>query len=120
MSAVYFLDPIDYISGKISKKYRTVYNRRRASDKRYTQVRDARTTPPTAKEMAQHTKFRTCVLAANERAQDLINMTQDQTAYREAKKAAGFKYHSFRGWLVAQAFQYYNDSTGKVVWPEHL
>ena len=120
MSAVYFLDPIDYISGKISKKYRTVYNRRRASDKRYTQVRDARTTPPTAKEMAQHTKFRTCVQAANERAQDLMSMTQDQAAYSNAKKTAGFKYHSFRGWLVGKAFENYNDNTGKVVWPESL
>ena len=120
MGKPFFLDPIDYISGKISRKFRTVYNRRKDSDRRYTQVRNARTTPPSAKEMAHHTKFRTCAIAANERAQDLMHMTQDQEAYREAKKAAGFKYHTFRGWLVAKAVQYYNDSTGKVVWPEHL
>ncbi|MBR4564569.1 MAG: hypothetical protein IKO26_08975 [Paludibacteraceae bacterium] len=120
MSAVHFLDPVDYISGKISKKYRTVYNRRRDSDKRYTQVRDARTTPPTSKEMAHHTKFKTCVQAANERSQDLMNMTQDQASYREARKLKGCKYHTFHGWLVGKAFEYYIEGSHSVVWPERL
>ena len=115
-----FLDPIDYISGKISRKFRTIYNRRKDSDRRYTQVRDARKSPPTSKEMAQHTKFRTCLLAARERAEDLMNMTQDQAAYNTAKKSAGFKYHTFRGWLTAKAWQYYSEQSHSVVWPESL
>ena len=45
MSHVHFLDPIDYISGKISRKFRTVYLRRKTSDRRFTQVRSARNTP---------------------------------------------------------------------------
>ena len=81
---------------------------------------EPRSTPPTAKEMALHTKFRTCVQAANERAEDLMNMTQDQAAYSEAKKSAGFKYHTFRGWLVAKAFQYYSEQSHSVVWPQNL
>ena len=79
-----------------------------------------RTTPPSAREMALHTKFKTCVQAANERSMDLMNMTQDQAAYSTAKQVSGFKYHSIRGWLVAKAFQYYSDNTHSVVWPESL
>ena len=120
MADVVYLDPIDHVSGKISKKFRTVYNYRKASKRKYTQVRDARSTPPTAKEMALHTKFRTVALARNERAQDLMHITQDQAAYTEARKATGFKYTTFFGWLFAKAWEYYNDNTGKVVWPENL
>ena len=79
-----------------------------------------RTTPPTAKEMALHTKFKTCQQAARERAQDLTHMTQDQEAYREARKAANFKYHSFRGWMTGKAFENYKEETHSVVWPESL
>ena len=118
MAQVVYLDPIDHVSGKISKKYRTVYNYRKASKRKYTQVRDTRTTPPTANEMALHTKFRTVRLAALERAQDLMNMTQDQAAYAEARKVTGFKYTTFNGWLFAKAWENYKDESHSVIWPE--
>ena len=120
MAQVVYLDPIDHVSGKISKKYRTVYNYRKASKRKFTQVRDARTTPPTSKEMALHTKFRTVRLAALERAQDLMHMTQDQASYNEARKASGFKYTTFNGWLFAKGWENYKEESHSVVWPERL
>ena len=97
-----------------------MYNYRKASRRKFTQVRDARTTPPTSKEMALHTKFRTVRLAALERAQDLMHMTQDQASYNEAKKAAGFKYTTFNGWLFAKGWENYKEESHSVVWPERL
>ena len=38
MGRVVFEDPIEHISGKISKKFRTCYNFRRASKRKYTSV----------------------------------------------------------------------------------
>ena len=57
MSHVHFLDPIDYISGKISRKFRTVYLRRKTSDRRFTQVRSARNTPLKPREVAVRQRF---------------------------------------------------------------
>ena len=63
MSRVHFLDPIDYISGKIARKTRVTYCYRDASlsesgeDRRFTQVRGKRKTPYTAAELARFDKF---------------------------------------------------------------
>ena len=43
MGQVVFQDPVHHISGKISKKYRTTYNYRKASERKYTSIRS---TPP--------------------------------------------------------------------------
>ena len=50
MSKVVFLDPIDHVSGKLSKKSRVTYCYRSNSneageDRRYTQIRGKRSTP---------------------------------------------------------------------------
>ena len=41
MADVVFEDPIHHISGKISKKYRTCYNYRKAGGRKYTSVHGA-------------------------------------------------------------------------------
>ena len=51
MSRVVFLDPIDHVSGKLSKKSRVTYCYRhpglseKGEDRRYTQIRGKRSTP---------------------------------------------------------------------------
>ena len=122
MGKVFFLDPVDYISGKISQKFRTIYNRRRVSDRRYTQVRDDRNTPPSVEELERRLKFKTVRQAAQTRSMTLSTLTQDQMKFIAEKKAQGasFKYSTFRGWLFGKAWKYYDESSNSVVWPQNL
>lgn len=122
MGKVVYEDPVHHISGKISKKYRTTYNYRKASERKYTSVRGERTTPVSADEMEQRTKFSVVHRAAFARAVDMAHMTQDQEAYINEKKTRGtaFKYTTFRGWLFGKGWLYYNESTKQVDWPEEL
>ena len=122
MGKVVFEDPVHHISGKISKKFRTTYNYRKASERKYTSVRGERTTPVSADEIAQRLKFKTIRLAALARSKDLAHMSQDQVAYKEEKKAQGasFKYSTYLGWLFGKGYLYYNETTKQVDWPEEL
>ena len=58
MSKVVFMDPIDHVSGKLSKNSRVTYCYRhpglseKGEDRRYTQIRGKRSTPYTAAELA--------------------------------------------------------------------
>ncbi len=122
MGKVFYDDPINHISGKISKKFRTVYNHKRASKLNFTSVHGDRTTAVTATEQAIRSKFRVVRLAANARAMDLTTLTQDQMAFRNEYKSqgSGFKYTTFRGWLFGKGWRYYDAGTNTVVWPANL
>lgn len=122
MGKVHFLDPVDYISGKISQKYRTIYNRRRASDRRYTQVRNDRITPVSVTELDRRVKFKTVRQAAQNRSMDLSHLTYDQMDFIAERKAQGsaFKYTTYKGWLFGKAWKCYDSSTGQVTMPERL
>ena len=122
MGKVYYDDPIIHISGKISRKYRTVYNHKRASKLNFTSVHGDRTTAETATELAIRAKFKVCRLAAQNRAMDLSHLTQDQMAFIAERKAKGtaFKYTTFRGWLFGKAWRNYDSGTNAVVWPASL
>ena len=122
MGKVVFLDPVDYISGKISQKYRTVYNRRRASDRRYTQVRGDRNTPASADELERRYKFRVVRQAAQQRSMDLMHLTYDQMDFIAERKIKGsaFNYSTYKGWLFGKAWKCYDESTHQVTMPERL
>ena len=122
MGKVHFLDPVDFISGKISQKYRTIYNRRRASDRRYTQVRNERNTPASVAELDRRVKFKTVRQAAQNRSMDLMHLTYDQMDFIAERKTKGsaFKYSTFKGWLFGKAWKCYDSSTGQVTMPERL
>ena len=117
-----FLDPLDYVSGKISKRYLTVYNHRRASDRRYTQVRGDRLTPPSTEELERRLKFKVVRQAAQDRSMNLSVLTRDQMKFIEEKKQQGtaFKYTTYKGWLFGKAWQYFDESTHQVNWPAQL
>ena len=122
MGKAYFDDPINHISGKISKQYRTVYNHKRASKLNFTSVHGDRTTAETATELAIRAKFKVCRLAVQNRAMDLSHLTQDQMAFIAERKSQGsaFKYTTFRGWLFGKAWRNYDSGTNAVVWPASL
>ena len=122
MGKVHFLDPVDYISGKISKKFLTVYNRRRISDHRYTSVHGDRETPPSADELEHRLKFKVVRQAALNRSMDLSHLTCDQMDFIAERKIIGsaFKYSTYKGWLFGKAWKCYDESTHQVTMPERL
>ena len=120
MGRVVFEDPIEHISGKISKKFRTCYNFRRASKRKYTSVRGDRTTPVGENELAIRNKFRVVRLAALDRSMDLSKVSADQEVFLAERKVEGFKYTTYKGWLFAKAWKCYDESTNTVTMPERL
>ena len=122
MGQVVFEDPVHHISGKISKKYRTCYNYRRWSDRKYTSVHGDRTTAVSAEELAPRSKFKVVRLAAIESSMDLSHLTYDQMNFIEERKAKGaaFKYTTYKGWLFGKGWKCFDESTNTVVWPERL
>ena len=120
MGLVVFEDPIEHISGKISKKFRTCYNFRRASKRKYTSVRGDRTTPVSADESKQRIKFRVARLAALDRSMDLSKVSADQEVFLAERKVDGFKYTTYKGWLFSKAYKYYDEESGTVKWPTSL
>ena len=120
MGLVVFEDPIEHISGKISKKFRTCYNFRRASKRKYTSVRGDRTTPVSADESKQRIKFRVVRLAALDRSMDLSKVSADQEVFLAERKAPDFKYTPYKGWLFAKADKHSDEESGTVKWPDSL
>ena len=122
MGKVVFDDPVHHISGRISKKYRTCYNYRKWSDRKYTSVHGDRTTPASTEELEQREKFRVVRLAAHDRSRNLTYITYDQMDFIAEKKAKGasFKYTTYRGWLFGKAWKCFNESTNQVNMPERL
>ena len=122
MADVVFEDPIHHISGKISRKYRTCYNYRRWSGRKYTSIHGDRTTPVSAEEKARQERFKVVRLAARSRAMDLSKLTYDQMDFVEERKTKGtaFKYTTYKGWLFGKAWKCYDESTGQVNLPERL
>ena len=53
---------------------------------------------------------------------DLSHLTYDQMDFIAERKAQGsaFKYTTYKGWLFGKGWQYFDESTNKVVWPERL
>ena len=122
MGKVVYEDPIHHISGKISRKYRTCYNYRKWSDRKYTSVHGDRTTPASTEELTVRAKFKVVRQAALQRSMDLSHLTYDQMDFIAERKAQGsaFKYTTYKGWLFGKGWQYFDESTNKVVWPERL
>lgn len=122
MADVVFEDPIHHISGKISRKYRTCYNYRRWSGRKYTSIHGDRTTPVSAEEKARQERFKVVRLAARSRAMDLSKLTYDQMDFVEERKVKGaaFKYTTYKGWLFGKAWKCYDESTNQVNMPERL
>lgn len=86
MGKVFFSDPVDHISGKLSRKYRTIYNHRRANKLNFTSVREDRTTPYTEDELRRQQHFADVAKRTRQRMQDPAQMTQDAAAFSKQSK----------------------------------
>ena len=86
MAQVVYEDPIHHLSGKISKKYRTTYNYRKLSERKYTSVRGERTTPVSEKERTWRTQFGQIAQMTRERLEDPAFMASDQAAFIKQSK----------------------------------
>ena len=95
MATVVFEDPIHHISGKISKKYRTTYNYRKRSDRKYTSVPGERITPYSQDEMAHQEKFKAVAASTRLRMKDPGKVMQDQAAFKEQSKYKTFYRYVF-------------------------
>ena len=83
--------PIHHLSGKISKKYRTCYNYRKQSDRKYTSVHGERSTPVTEKEQTWRSQFAQIAAATRERMIDPAFLPGDQAAYAKQSKFKTFR-----------------------------
>ena len=88
MSKVVFLDPVDHVSGKLSKKSRVTYCYRSENDRKYTQIRGKRKTPYSADELARFDKF---AAVAQATAAVMKNPTSLNTAQTEFKAQSTYK-----------------------------
>ena len=95
MAQVVYEDPIHHLSGKISKKYRTCYNYRKRSDRKYTSVPGERITPYSQDEMAHQEKFKAVAASTRARMKDPGKVMQDQAAFKEQSKYKTFYRYVF-------------------------
>lgn len=99
MAKVSYIDPIDHISGKISKHHESVYNYRTDIDCAYiTQPRKS-TVPPTVDQLAIQEQF---ARTASKVKQAMADTAQVAT-YKEAWKQQS-KYKTLRGYIFSQLY----------------
>lgn len=112
MAKVTYLDPIAYLSGRVSKKHsQVIYNHRQDTGANYTSMRGERQTEPSASELAKRDKFRVVSAAVRARLNDATATAADKAAFK-----AQHKYPTFRGYLFATAWNLYDAQTQSVVW----
>ena len=102
MSKVVFLDPVDHVSGKLSKKSRVTYMYKAENDRKYTQIRGKRMTPYTADELARFDKF---AAVARATAAVMKNPTSLNTAQTEFK--AQTTYNKLRDYVWHREWENY-------------
>ena len=88
MGKVFFEDPIHHISGKIAKKFRTVYNYMKATGLKYTSVHGERSTQPSTKELKARERFTAVAAMVRARKIDLSKIVTDQENFLAQKDTA--------------------------------
>ena len=103
MSKVVFLDPIDHVSGKLSKRSRVTYCYKQENDRKFTQIRRKRMTPYTAEELARFDKFAAVARAVAAVMHDPTLLQQAQVEF-----AAQTTYKKLRDYLWHREWVNYN------------
>ena len=111
MAKVVYLDPIDYLSGKIAKRYRTIYKHMRLSDRRFTSVMGVRTTLPSQSELDARARFAAVSRAVTARRQNLGTIATDQAAFVAQKDNVNGK-KTFTAYLWYVCGQAYDQNNG--------
>ena len=104
MAQVVYEDPIHHLSGKISKKYRTCYNYRKRSDRKYTSIHGERTTAVKETELAARAKFSAVVKQARLRMLDPNHADMDQLGFSRQTK-----YTTLFGYVFRQVWASYEE-----------
>ena len=105
MAQVVYLDPIDHVSGKLSKKSRVTYMYKADTDRKYTQIRGKRTTPYTAAELARFDKFASVSRSTANvmKTPNLLNVAMTEFAAQTTyKKLRSYVWH--REWENYQGY----------------
>lgn len=105
MAKVSYIDPIDHISGKISRKHRTVYCYRTGTGAKYTQLHTAPTAAPTAAQLASISKFRQAAQQTNTIMMDVEQLTTYRTAWRNQIHNGNYSYRTLRGYIFSQVYR---------------
>lgn len=109
MADVVYQDPIEHLSGKISKKYRTCYNYRKTSKRKYTSVPGERTTPKSSDEVLARARFGAIGRAVQARRKNLSSVATDIANFR-AQQDTGYK--TFFQYLWHVCADAYDQSNG--------
>ena len=109
MGKVVFEDPVHHISGKIAKKFRTIYYYKPATGLKYTSVRSDRTTPLKPKEVAARQRFQAVRAMVAARKEDLTKVTQDQIDFLAQRDLANGK-KTMKAYLWKVCGQEYDES----------
>jgi hypothetical protein len=104
MAKVHYLDPIDYLSGKITKRHRTIYCYRYAIDRRYTTVHTTPTGAPTAAQLASNAKFRQAAQQTNTIMTDVSQVQTYSTQWRAHMQTAHPRYRTLRGFIFSKVY----------------
>ena len=104
MAKVHYLDPIDYLSGKITKRHRTIYCYRYAIDRRYTTVHTTPTGAPTAAQLANNAKFRQAAQQTNAIMADVTQVQTYSTQWRTHMQSSHPRYRTLRGFVFAKVY----------------
>ena len=105
MAKVVYLDPIDHLSGKISRKHRTTYNYRQASGRKYTSVQGTTSEDYTTAQQTCMTKFKTAAQQTNAIMTDIEQLEPYRIAWRNAIKNGKSRYSTLRGYIFAQIYK---------------
>ena len=105
MAKVTYIDPIDHISGKISRKHRTTFCYRTGTGAKYTQQHTTPTGEPTAAQIAGKTKFKQAAQQTNAIMQDIDRLTPYRTAWISKIKGGNTQYKTLRGYIFAQVYK---------------
>ena len=104
MAKVHYLDPIDYLSGKITKRHRTTYCYRQTTDRRYTTVYTTPTGAPTAAQLANNAKFRQAAQQTNAIMADVTQVQTYSTQWRTHMQSSHPRYRTLRGFVFAKVY----------------
>lgn len=105
MAKVVYIDPIDYLSGKIAKRHRTTYCYRTGTGAKYTQQYTSPTSDPTAAQQASTAKFRQAAQQTNTIMTDIDQLTPYRTAWVAHLKSGSPRYRTLRGFIFAKVYK---------------
>ena len=104
MAKVHYLDPIDYLSGKITKRHRTTYCYRQTTDRRYTTVYTTPTGAPTAAQQSTKQKFSQAAQQTNTIMADVSQVQTYSTQWRAHMQSSHPRYRTLRGFVFAKVY----------------